>query len=85
MVEMSGLCAYKDIFGKPGQGVHSDRFMDLAVVDTVLTVIGAVLIAWYFEWPLLYVMPGLFLLGIVLHHLFCVPTTVGKLLFGPKG
>ena len=82
---MSGLCAYKDIFGAPGQGVHSYRFMGLAVVDTVMTVLAAVLIAWYFEWPLLYVMPGLFLLGIVLHHLFCVPTTVGKLLFGPKG
>jgi len=85
MIEMSGLCAYKDIFGKPGEGAHSYRFMGFAIVDTVMTIVFGILIGWAMGWPILWSVIGLFLLGIVLHHLFCVPTTAGKLLFGPKG
>lgn len=75
-------CAYKDIFGKPGTGAHSIRFMGFAVVDTLLTVLVAVLTAWIFKIPLVYSLAGWFLSGIFLHWLFCVRTTVGKLIFG---
>jgi hypothetical protein len=27
------ICSYKNIFGRPREGVHSIRFMDVAVVD----------------------------------------------------
>ncbi len=74
-------CPYKNLFGAAGTGAHSYRFMDLAVVDVVLTFIAAGLLAWGLRtpyWPTLLV---LFLTGIVLHRAFCVETTIDKLLF----
>ena len=79
---MSGLCAYKNVFGAPGTGAHSYRFMGLAIVDVVLTVLAGILIAWFTGWSVWYVVGGLFILGIILHHVFCVRTTIDKLLFG---
>lgn len=77
---MMGLCKHKDVFGKPGSGVHSYRVFDLAIVDVLGSVLIAVGINYYtggFWWVLLLV----FLSGIVLHRAFCVRTTVDKLLF----
>ena len=76
------LCEkYSDLFGNPGEGVHSLRIFNVAVVDVVLTVLGAWLISRVFGgfWCWLVI---LFLLGIILHRMFCVRTTVDKLLFG---
>lgn len=75
------LCKYKDVFGKPGEGAHRFRIFDIAIVDTLLTVLLAYVIAYFSGISLIYVIPGTFLLGIVLHRLFCVRTTVNKLLF----
>ena len=75
-------CAYKDIFGKPGTGAHSYRFMGFAIVDVALTVLVAMLTAWAFGIPLVWSLVGWFLAGIFLHWLFCVRTTVDKLIFG---
>lgn len=41
-------CPYKNIFGAPGTGPHSIRFMGVAVVDTVLTFMLAMYTAWEF-------------------------------------
>jgi hypothetical protein len=74
-------CPYKNLFGAPGTGAHSYRFMGLAVVVVVLTFVAAGLLSWTFRtpyWPTLLV---LFLAGIALHRLFCVRTTLDKLLF----
>ena len=74
-------CPYKNLFGAPRTGAHSYRFMGLAVVDVVLTFAAAGLLAWTFRtpyWPTLLV---LFVTGIILHRLFCVQTTLDKLLF----
>ena len=38
------LCKYKDIFGKVGEGAHSVRFFNFAVVDTFLTFVLAYII-----------------------------------------
>ena len=38
---MSNLCPfvkYKDIFGQAGKGVHSIRFINVAIVDYILTI-----------------------------------------------
>ena len=78
---MTGLCSYKNLFGAPDTGAHSIRFMGLAVVDVALTILAGLLIAWFFEWPTLYVVGAVFLLGIFLHWLFCVRTTIDTLLF----
>lgn len=76
-----GLCKYKDIFGKPGQGVHKYRIFNIAIVDFALTVIAGVFLAKYLKVNVWVMLAFLFLLGIVLHRLFCVRTTVDKYLF----
>lgn len=66
-----GLCRYKDIFGRPGEGAHAYRIFDIAVVD-VARIFGVAF------WKSLV---GLFLVGILSHRAFCVRTTVDKLVF----
>jgi hypothetical protein len=41
-------CPYKNIFGEPGTGAHSYRFMGFAIADTVLTLMLAAYTAWEF-------------------------------------
>ena len=81
------LCNYKNIFGKPGEGVHSYRFLNLAIVDVGMTIAGAFIIYCLFFRDnkfrtFLYILLFLFILGIIFHRLFCVNTTVDKFLFG---
>ncbi len=78
------LCNYKAIFGEPNQGLHAIRVMNIAVIDVVMTVIGAYLISIWSGWSLVYCLVGLFLLGIVMHRMFCVRTTVDRWLFRDK-
>lgn len=75
------FCQYKDIIGKPGEGAHSYRFLGFAIVDTATVIIVALLFAWYFKWNVWYTLVGFFITGILAHRLFCVRTTVDKLLF----
>lgn len=74
------LCEYKDMLGVPGEGLHRFRVADVAVVDVFFTIVLAALIALY-TGSYFTVLFGLFLLGIILHRVFCVQTTVDKLLF----
>lgn len=77
------LCQYKNILGTVGQGVHSYRIFDLAIVDILFTIIGAYII--YLFIPRInyfIILISLFLLGIILHKIFCVRTTIDKFLFG---
>lgn len=77
------LCKYKNLFGEVGKGVHSYRIFNIAVVDTVLTILGAYIIYLFFpKYNFFYILLFLFILGIFLHHLFCVRTTIDKFLFG---
>jgi hypothetical protein len=78
---MIDLCKYKDALGKPNKGIHSYRFMGVAIVDVIMTLIGAILISYFTKYSFLMVAIFLFILGIVLHRLFCVRTTIDKLLF----
>ena len=86
-----GLCAYKDLFGAPGTGLHSYRIMNIAVVDVLSTLILAFVIYFILEkwldihWiSIWWIIIVCFLIGIVSHRLFCVRTTVDKLLFNGK-
>jgi hypothetical protein len=72
------LCKYKDIFGKPNTGAHSSRIFNIAIIDTVLTIIIGYLISKYFKLNLLYVLVFLFVLSIIVHKIFCVQTTLTK-------
>ncbi len=76
------LCQYKDIFGKVGEGVHSYRIFDVAIIDVIFTVIGAYVIHLFVpKYKFAHVLIFLFILAIVFHRIFCVRTTVNKLLF----
>ena len=75
------LYKYKDVLGKPGKGVHSYRFFNVAIVDVIMTLIASFLISYFFQTSFLLTCIILFALGIFLHHLFYVRTTVDKILF----
>jgi hypothetical protein len=74
------LCQYKDLLGVPGKGVHT-HFMGIAWRDTIMTIIGGLIIALLFKFNILYTIIVLFIIGILFHRLFCVRTTVDKILF----
>ena len=75
------LCQYKNILGEVGEGVHSIRFLNIAVVDVLLTILGSYLLSLNFNWNFWITLVVVFILGIILHRLFCVRTTIDKLLF----
>lgn len=75
---------FSEIFGRPNEGAHSYRFMNLAIVDIIGTIIGAFIIAKLFNLNFFLTLLLLFILGIILHRLFCVNTTINKLIFGYK-
>ena len=70
------LCQYKNIFGKPDEGIHSIRVMNIAVVDLAFTIIASLLISFYFDTNFLCLFVMIFILGMILHHIFCVDTTI---------
>ena len=76
------LCPYRHIFGKEGEGAHSYRLFNIAIVDTLLTVLAAWIIAYYTKRSFLWVFIGLMILGVLLHRLFCVRTTLTLWTFG---
>ena len=78
---MNSLCPYKNAFGKLGTGIHSYRIMDIAVLDFGVTAIVAYIITLIFGVKFVYSFIGLFLAGILIHRLFCVRTTLDKLIF----
>jgi hypothetical protein len=79
------LCKYKNILGEVGKGIHSYRIFNIAIADVLLTILAAYVIHIFMpKYKFVYILLFLFLLGIILHRLFCVDTTVDKLLFGNK-
>lgn len=75
---------YKDSLGKPKEGIHSIRYMNIAMADVFFTIILAIIIQ-YFIFPktqFLIILIFLFIFGIFIHRIFCVRTTVDKLIFG---
>jgi hypothetical protein len=78
---MSPSLTMDSIFGKPNQGIHSYRFMNVAIVDVLMTVVVSFVISKYFGYSFMVVLILAFLMGIILHHIFHVKTTIEKLLF----
>jgi hypothetical protein len=93
---MDSLCKYKDIFGAPGTGLHKYRFLGMAVVDWIFTIIGVLLVALvvaynystYFsknKYANFFSFFGIIfaltvILFITMHKLFCVNTALNKML-----
>ena len=79
---MKALCPYKQLFGKLGTGIHSVRIANIAILDILVTLILAYILCLLFPSVPKYIFfIGIFIVGIVIHRLFCVRTTVDKWLF----
>lgn len=76
------LCKYKDVFGKPREGLHKYRLFDVAVIDVVGTFVGALVISQVSGLRFISVFIGLMGLGVLAHRVFCVNTKLNILLFG---
>jgi len=74
------LCKYKDIFGKPKKGIHSYRIFNIAIVDTLLTIVLAFIISYSFKKTFFLVFLILMIISIIVHKIFCVETTLTNLI-----
>lgn len=74
------FCKYRYIFGKEREGVHKyrDPFFDTAIVDVLMTIVGAIVVSYVWDIDVILSFVCLFLLGIMLHLVFCVDTTISK-------
>jgi hypothetical protein len=75
------LCQYKNIFGESKTGVHLYRIFNIAIVDLGLTILASYFIAKYYKMNVFYVFIILMLISLIIHKLFCVDTTLTKLVF----
>ena len=75
---------YKDILGVPREGIHSIRVYDYAIMDFIMTFVGACIIAYFFKMNVFFVFLYLFILGENLHILFCVDTKFLSIFFNLK-
>jgi hypothetical protein len=76
------LCPYKHLFGKENKGIHKRfRLFDIALVDVVVTILGAYAIHYYTKQNFYHILAIVFLIGIISHRLFCVKTGIDKILF----
>lgn len=73
-------CKYKDVFGKPNEGVHRFRVFNLAIVDVILTVFLGLLLSKFLKINKFSSILLSFGLGIIFHKIFCVDTTINKIL-----
>ena len=73
----------KKAFGEPGEGIHSYRIFNIAYLDVIFTMVGALFIQRLFfpKRKYLEVLFLFFLSGIFLHRLFDVRTTIDKFIF----
>lgn len=76
-----GLCKYKDAFGKIGTGIHSYRIGGVAVLDFGVAAIAAYILSLLLRTNFLTTFIVFLILGIIIHRMFCVRTTVDKWLF----
>ena len=70
------------IFGEPNTGFHAYRIADIAAFDLVATVVISGLISYNYDFSFLLVFLLFMVLAIASHRLFCVDTTINKIIFG---
>jgi len=73
---------YKDSLGKPGEGIHKYRFLNTAIMDYVMSIIMAIILAYLTKVPLVLTTIGVFAAGLLSHVLFCVNTNTVRFLEG---
>ena len=68
--------------------LRSFRVLKIALFDVIVTILGALLVVFLLNRTMNFKIKyrdgviGMFLLGIIVHRLFDIPTTVDKFLFG---
>lgn len=82
-ISLGPLHRFKNLAGEPRSGVHKYRipFIDLALVDTVFTLIPCLLIAYLFKltvWKTILLVFVVFIVAILAHALVGVPTTLTR-------
>ena len=75
------LCKYKNLFGKPGEGIRKYRILDIAIFDTAVVIIIGFIISYFTGYNIWVTLAVLFISGIIVHRMFCVRSGVDKLLF----
>jgi hypothetical protein len=85
MVNKTGCIPSKllnKIFGEVNKGFHSYKIFNISYLDVIQTIIGSYII-YYFcpKYNYFLILGLLFLFGIICHRVFCVRTTIDKLLF----
>lgn len=75
------LCQYSNLPGKPNEGIHKYRIFGFALVDIIVTIILTIIILLlskkYIPFNLynfLVVFMSIFIIGELLHLIFCVNT-----------
>jgi uncharacterized membrane protein YcaP (DUF421 family) len=74
-------CPYKYALGIPGKGIHQYRFLDTAILDYIGSILIAMIITKLTKIPLVLTTIGVFVLGIILHMIFCLKTGTEVWLF----
>ena len=75
------LCKYKNLLGKPEQGIRKYRIFDISIMDTVVVIIFGVIISYFTGYNIWLTLAVLFISGIIAHRVFCVRSRIDKLLF----
>lgn len=76
------LCKYSDIIGKPKEGIHSYRIFDISIVDVAVTILFIIFLYYLLNKSFMYIFTVVILIGIIVHKLFCVNSTINMLIFG---
>jgi len=71
---------FSDIFGVARSGVHKYRFMNVAIIDYILTIISSFLLSYFTNIPVVLTTIMLLVIGIICHMLFGVKTSALKYL-----
>jgi hypothetical protein len=64
----------EDLFGKPGEGFHSVRFLGYALYDVIGTIVIAIIISYFTKYKFIWVLLILFVVAEFLHWYFGVKT-----------
>ena len=68
------LSQYKNILGKPNEGVHSVRLLETPVVDYIMSIFLAMMVTWITDIPLVIATIVVFIVGITFHVIFGIST-----------
>lgn len=76
------LCDYRHIFGEARKGFHSWRLFDIAIGDVILTLLLSLFISYVIKVNVIITFTIVFIIGIIVHRLFCVNTKINVMIFG---